>query len=175
MQLQGRRFGVDRGCGITLFSQSRAMASNLFAEYFANLHLYHAKFCLMNWFGKEFMMHSSHARSEAVENEFSSLSYVGFGSSLYPPTCYSLSWFGSSFTNCKIPPKIGLQCWCVFKGALLKYQLIMNIIPCDGNFQRSPKCENRTLSILVSFPTTSPFCPNPVLKTIEQEGEREKS
>ena len=106
-QLRGRRFGGQGVCGITLFSQSRAMASNLFAENFANLHLYRAKFSLKSWFAQECMMHSPQARGEAAENKFPSLSSVGFGSSLYPPTCYSLSWFGFSSTNCKIQPKSG--------------------------------------------------------------------
>ena len=107
-QLQGRRFGGEAVCGIPLFSQSRAMASNLFAENSANLHLYRAKFCLKSWFVKECLMHSSHARCGTAENEFPRLSSERFASPLCPPTCYSLSWFDSSFIKCKIPPKIGL-------------------------------------------------------------------
>ena len=107
-QLRGRRFGEGGVCGITLFSQSRAMASNLFEGNFANLHLYRAKFFLKSWFVKDFVMRFSNARYEAAENLFPSLSSVGFGSSLYQPTCYSLSWFGFSLTNCRIQPWSGL-------------------------------------------------------------------
>ena len=84
--------------------QSRAMASNPFAENSANLHLCHAKFCLKDWYVQEFAMHCPHVRSVAVEIGFLTLSLVGFWSPLYPPTCYSPSWFGFSLANCMNSP-----------------------------------------------------------------------
>ena len=159
-QLRGRRFGGGGGCGITLFSQSRAMASNLFAENFANLHLYRAKFCLKSWFAQEWMMHSSQARGEAAENKFPSLSSVGFGSSLYPPTCYSLSWFGFSSTNCKIQPKSGF--WNVVWSRMTSHLMEL--------FRGHLDVKTAVLVVLASIAPPSFSAPS-----LQLEGEREKS